>query len=82
MKIREIQTLVCWEYGVKLDDLLSARRTAKIVHARQVAMTLCRREGISTPKIGYYFKRDHTTVVHACDKITAQYSLAPVPRHG
>lgn len=53
-------------------DLLSAKiRTKEIAHARQVAMFLCRDlTNFSLPKIGESFgNRDHTTVMHACDKV-------------
>jgi len=58
-------------YSVKIDDMSAKIRTKEIATARQVAMFLCREltEG-SLPKIGEEFGgRDHTTVLHAYEKI-------------
>ena len=67
-----IQQTVASYYNIKVDDLKAARKSADISHPRQIAMYLCRELGnISLPKIGYDFgKRDHTTVIHACNKIS------------
>ena len=58
-------------FGVTRADLESVRRQAKLVHARQVAMYLCRLMTVRTfPEIGRHFGgRDHTTALHAADKI-------------
>jgi chromosomal replication initiator protein len=58
-------------YSVKIDDMSAKIRTKEIANARQVAMYLSRElTGSSLPKIGEGFGgRDHTTVMHACDKI-------------
>ena len=52
----------------------SKKRTSNINYPRQIAMYLCRNmTDLSLPKIGEYFgNRDHTTVLHACDKITGE----------
>jgi len=67
-----IQEVVAKYFNVKVDDLKAAKRSADISHPRQIAMYLCREVGnLSLPKIGYDFgKRDHTTVIHACNKIS------------
>ncbi len=66
-----IKKISAEHYGVRLDDLTAKIRTEKIANARQVAMFLARElTGASLPKIGLEFGgRDHTTVLHACDKI-------------
>jgi len=58
-------------YSVRIDDMSAKIRTKEIAIARQVAMYLTREfTGSSLPKIGDGFGgRDHTTVMHACDKI-------------
>ena len=50
----------------------SKKRTRTIAYPRQIAMFLCRElTELSLPKIGLDFGgRDHTTVIHAIDKIT------------
>jgi len=67
-----IQEVVAKYFNVKVEELKAAKRSADISHPRQIAMYLCREVGnLSLPKIGYDFgKRDHTTVIHACNKIS------------
>jgi chromosomal replication initiator protein len=61
-------------YGFSVDALIGPSRTRPLVTARQVAMYLTRElTDYSYPAIGRVFgKRDHTTVIHAVDKITGQ----------
>ncbi len=58
-------------YDITTEQMLSQKRTRDIVFPRQVAMYLCRDlTGMSLPRIGQFFGgRDHTTVMHACEKI-------------
>ena len=58
-------------YSIKLDDMSAKTRTREIATARQVAMYIARTmTSASLPKIGEEFGgRDHTTVLHAFDKI-------------
>ena len=52
-------------------DLKSSQRSNDITYPRQIGMYLCRiLTNESFPKIGDLFgKRDHTTVMHAVEKI-------------
>ena len=69
-KKRIIIRIVARSYGVKLSDLMGSRRHARLVEPRQVAMYLCREiTGQSFNKIGAAFSRDHSTVVHATQKM-------------
>lgn len=54
-------------------DLRSASRVRGVVAARQEAMYQVRmiRPDLSFPVIGKWFRRDHTTVLHAFNKIKA-----------
>ncbi|MBP2028563.1 chromosomal replication initiator protein [Acetoanaerobium pronyense] len=58
-------------FSIKMEDFTSKKRTRAIAYPRQIAMYLCRElTDMSLPKIGEEFGgRDHTTVIHACDKI-------------
>ena len=58
-------------YDISPDQLVTKKRSRDISHPRQVAMYLCRElTDMSLPKIGQVFGgRDHTTVMHACEKI-------------
>jgi hypothetical protein len=71
LSVRDIQKAVCKYYGVKLEEMLSQRRTADIVLPRQVAMFLCKElTSRSLPELGRRFGgRDHTTVLHGVRKI-------------
>lgn len=65
-----ITEVVSEHLSIPKDDILSSKRSADIALARQIAMYLCR---TLTEKpleaIGDYFKKDHTTVMHAVEKI-------------
>ena len=69
--IEEIQAEVCKFYKIRIDDLLGKKKTKTIAYPRQIAMYLCRELTPNTfPHIGKAFGgRDHTTVMHACDKV-------------
>jgi len=66
-----IKDTVCKHFTVKLDDLVGKRRLRRIVVPRQVAMFLCHDMTDETlQNIGASFGgRDHTTVLHAFNKI-------------
>ena len=70
--IPRIQEAVSQRFGVTLDELVSPRRSQAVAYPRQVAMYLSRElTDASLPMIGKEFGgRDHTTVIHAKDKIT------------
>ena len=61
-------------YGVELDQLKGQKRDKAIVVPRQIAMFLMREEtDVSLLRIGAELgNRDHSTVLHACDKITRE----------
>ncbi|MEG2353881.1 MAG: chromosomal replication initiator protein DnaA [Clostridium sp.] len=67
-----IQDIVGNYYSLTVEELISARRTRNISFPRQIAMYLCRKlTNMSLPKIGEEFGgRDHTTVIHAYEKIS------------
>lgn len=71
ISIEAIKKAVSEYFGIKVDELNSKTRTKEIASARQIAMYLARDlTSSSLPKIGSAFGgRDHTTVMHACDKI-------------
>ena len=66
-----IQDVVAKYFNLDVKDLKSSKRSNDIAYPRQIAMFLCR-DIANMPfiKIGQSFgKRDHTTVMHACNKI-------------
>jgi chromosomal replication initiator protein len=74
VSILRIQELVSERFQLTMDELCGERRSQNIVYPRQVAMYLSRElTDSSLPKIGREFGgRDHTTVMHACEKIRNQ----------
>ena len=70
--INLIQDVVANYYNLNIDELKSQRRTRNIAYPRQIAMYLSRKlTDMSLPKIGEEFGgRDHTTVIHAYEKIS------------
>ena len=66
-----IQDVVAKYFNINKKDLKSSKRSNDIAYPRQIAMYLCRNVAqMSLPQIGKDFgKRDHTTVMHACNKI-------------
>ncbi|MEI7028023.1 chromosomal replication initiator protein DnaA [Paenibacillus sp. y28] len=70
--IHDIQAKVGEYYGLKIEDFKARKRTKAVAFPRQVAMYLSRElTDHSLPKIGEAFGgRDHTTVIHAHEKIS------------
>ena len=66
-----IKEVICKEYDVTMEDMNSKKRSRSIAYPRQIAMYLTRMlTDLSLPKIGEEFGgRDHSTVIHAYDKI-------------
>jgi chromosomal replication initiator protein len=66
-----IQRVVCEEFSLDLNDMVSKRRAQIVARPRQVAMSLCKSlTRKSLPEIGRKFGgRDHTTVLHAVKRI-------------
>ncbi len=79
INIERIQEIVSQHFNVSRDDLVSKKRTRTIVVPRQIAMYLSRElTDSSLPKIGEEFGgRDHTTVIHAHEKITKDMGKDP-----
>ncbi|OXM14513.1 chromosomal replication initiator protein DnaA [Paenibacillus herberti] len=75
--IHDIQQRVGEFYGLKLDEFKARKRTKAVAYPRQIAMYLSRElTDYSLPKIGEAFGgRDHTTVIHAHEKISKQLKL-------
>ena len=72
--IQRIQKAVADHYKITVEDLKSKKRTANINYPRQIAIYLCRMTTEETiVKIGLEFgNRDHSTVLHAYEKISTE----------
>lgn len=75
--------IVSDHYKLRPTDICSEKRTKDIVIPRQVVMYLCR-EMTNAPlqQIAKYLcKKDHSTILHGCDKISAQIDKDEALKH-
>jgi len=75
----DIVGAVCKYYKISTEDLFSKKKTKNLVEPRMVAIYLIT-ELLPTPlvQIGEIFGgRDHTTIIHARDKITDEIKVNP-----
>lgn len=79
VQIPDIQEVVARHFNLDIKDMKSKRRTDAIAFPRQIAMYLARTlTECSTTEIGEAFGgKDHTTVMHACNKIKAKMQSDP-----
>lgn len=77
--IEDIQECVAEHFHLDIKDMKSRRRTDAVAFPRQVAMYLSRTlTDCSTTEIGERFGgKDHTTVMHACNKIKTKMTSDP-----
>jgi chromosomal replication initiator protein len=77
--IAEIKTAVAAQFGISDRELVSAARSARVTHPRQLAMYLARElTQESLPAIGREFGgRDHSTVLHALRRAEARIAGDP-----
>ncbi|MDI9441781.1 MAG: chromosomal replication initiator protein DnaA [Firmicutes bacterium] len=78
--VEVIQEEVAKYFGIKTSEMKSKRRTRNITFPRQIAMYLSRElTDNSLSQIGAAFGgRDHTTVIHAYEKIDSEMKLDPM----
>ena len=77
--IDHILRVVADQFKISYGDLKGKKRTKNIVFPRQVAMYIAREiTEYSTTELGLEFGgRDHTTVMHGCQKIEERLKLDP-----
>lgn len=75
-----IQRVVSEYFRIPLKELIGPKRTRIYARPRQLAMGLSRElTGDSFPEIGMAFGgRDHSTVMHACDKVQSLCDEDPI----
>jgi len=83
ISVENIQKTVADFFNIKVADMYSKKRPANIARPRQIAMYLAKElTQKSLPEIGELFGgRDHTTVLHAVRKITADRAKSPECNH-
>jgi len=71
LSIDLVQETIAKYFNITIEDLKGVKRSNDVTFPRQIAMYLCRNVAqLPLTKIGDGFgKRDHTTVIHACNKI-------------
>jgi chromosomal replication initiator protein len=74
VSIDDVVKAISHYYNLKEELIYDKTRRKEVVHARQVIMFLLREDySISFPMIGRKLgDRDHTTVIHSCDKVKEQ----------
>lgn len=71
-----IKEIISEYFDLRIEELNAKKRNKSIVYPRQIAMYLCRElTDLSLPKIGDAFGRDHTTIMHAHDKINNELQI-------
>src|SRR5258707_2074632 len=83
LNIKQIAQAVAEYYHISLEDMCGKQRDKYIVMPRQIAMYLIRQETqASLLEIGQLFGgRDHSTVLHACEKIDRAITTDSTLRH-
>ncbi len=76
VRVDTIQRMVAQKYSIDAKDLKGQKRTSSVSMPRQLAMYLaCEMTELSLKEIGEFFGgRDHSTVLHARDKIKEKLS--------
>lgn len=68
--LREIVEMVSQHFGISVEKIRGERRCADYVTARWVGMYLAYElTGYSKARIGRFYRRDHTSVIHALRKV-------------
>lgn len=77
ISVQNIRRVVAENYNVSVDDLKSKKRNKKFVLPRHIAMYIMKEETeLTLTEIGSEFGgRDHTSVMHALEKIKEQLSF-------
>ncbi len=77
--VHKIQRIVAEYFKISIEDLKSKKRNYNVAFPRQIAMYLCRNcTDESFPKLGIEFGgKDHSTVIHSCDKIERELKVNP-----
>ena len=83
LSIKYIQEFVADYFKIKLEHLISQKRNKQYAHPRQIAMYLARELiNESYPQISFAFgKKDHTTALHAYEKISREIEKDQDLRH-
>ena len=79
VNVERIQSVVADFFGIGSNDMRIRKRTKRVAYPRQIAMFLSR-EMTKLPLVeigGLFGGRDHSTIIHACDKIEEDMKKNP-----
>lgn len=78
--VKDVVKIIADFYNIKEDSVYDKTRKKEVVKPRQVIMYILREDfNISFPSIGEKLGgRDHTTVIHSCEKIKAEIKTNPM----
>jgi chromosomal replication initiation ATPase DnaA len=80
-KIQRLIILACEKHELSVQDFCSNRRHEEIVEAqRQVIYFLHKEARCSSKKVGLWFMKDHSTVLHACNVHNDYYETNKIYR--
>ncbi|MFC1667107.1 chromosomal replication initiator protein DnaA [Candidatus Omnitrophota bacterium] len=79
ISVESIQKKVANYFDMKPSDMKAKKRHRQVAYPRQLAMYLSRElTNLTLPAIGEHFGgRDHSTVIHACEKIQKELKKNP-----
>lgn len=78
LTVQDIDWCVTRHFALLPGDLSGPKGSWRVAHPRLFAMYLAREmTQRSFPYIGRWFKRDHTTVIHACHRIPVLMEMDP-----
>lgn len=78
IEMADVLRAVADYFSVPLESLRGSGRVREVVVPRQIAMYLIRDlTGHSLPEVGVFFGRDHSTVLHATQKVSEQLGRDP-----
>lgn len=78
ISIDKIKKVVCKHFHLSLEDINSKKKSNNIAWPRQIAMYIATElTALSLPEIGREFNRDHSTILHAKEKVKNEIDNNP-----
>lgn len=75
-RVVEIQRITAHYFGIAQIHITGKRRDEKMVEPRHIAMYLAHKyTPLTLPVLGHLFLKDHSTVMHAVEKISVRMEV-------
>jgi chromosomal replication initiator protein len=83
ISVKDIIKVIADFYKIEENNIYDKTRRKEVVRPRQIAMYILREDcNVSYPSIGQKLGgRDHTTVIHSCEKIKSELKVDPILLH-